>query len=60
MSRGSSSGHRLVQRGAAAHKEWPFEETPDRIKTAQQLYERGPRRTLEEFAKVWLQTERRS
>ena len=31
----------LFNEVAAAHKEWPFEETPDRIKTAQQRHECG-------------------
>jgi hypothetical protein len=50
----------LFNEVAAAHKEWPFEETPDRIRSAQQLYERGAPRTLEEFANAWFLFERRS
>jgi hypothetical protein len=45
---------------AAEHKEWGFERTPDRVKTAQAIYEQGQPRPLREFAAAWFQFERRS
>jgi hypothetical protein len=49
----------LVNQVAEVHKEWPFERTADRVKTAQKLYEGGRHQRLEEFASVWFELERR-
>ena len=50
----------LVNEVAAVHREWPFERTADRVKTAQSLYEGGRHETLKEFASVWFELERRT